>query len=46
MQDTYRAADPVEPEIDAIGGETLADSGFEIEEPEPEFDDAAHEAEG
>lgn len=40
MQDTYRPTDPVEPEIDAIGGEALADSGFEIEEPESEFDDA------
>ena len=40
MQDTYRPTDPIEPEIDAIGGETLADSGFETEAPELEFDDA------
>ncbi len=46
MQDTYRPTDPVEAEIDAIGGEALADSGFEIEEPEPEFDDAVQETEG
>ena len=45
MQDSRWPAEPVESDMDAVGGEVLTGSGFETEEADVEFEDSGESVE-
>ena len=45
MQDSRWPAEPVESDMDTVGGEVLTGTGFETEEADVEFEDSGESAE-